>query len=171
MQNIVVNDANIFIDLLDIGLLDEFFRLQWEIHTTDFVMLELLREGQKEAVTHYQNGNRLHVKGFEVPELVEIRNLHKVHENKTNISLTDCSVWYYAKKNGYVLLTGYRKLRSISQRDGVEVKGILYVFDALVAENLISPASAAEKLSLLHELNSRLPLEEIEKRIKSWRNI
>lgn len=41
MKQIVVNDTNVFIDLLEVGLLDKFFLLSWEIHTTDFVMLEL----------------------------------------------------------------------------------------------------------------------------------
>lgn len=39
MQRIVVNDINVFIDLLDIGLLDHFFQLSWEVHTTDFVII------------------------------------------------------------------------------------------------------------------------------------
>lgn len=54
MKKIVVNDTNVFIDLLDIGLLNEFFCLDWEIHTTDFVMYELRKEGQLETVGQYQ---------------------------------------------------------------------------------------------------------------------
>lgn len=47
MEKIVVNDTNIFIDLFNVDLLDEFFSIPWEVHTTRFVMLELLREGQQ----------------------------------------------------------------------------------------------------------------------------
>lgn len=32
---IVVSDANIFIDLCNVGLLEDFFLLPWHIHTTD----------------------------------------------------------------------------------------------------------------------------------------
>jgi rRNA-processing protein FCF1 len=168
MKKIVVNDTNVFIDLLDVGLLDEFFQLSWEIHTTDFVMFELFREGQKEAVAHFQKMNRLHVASFEPEELTRIRGLHKLHESKTNVSFTDCSVWYYAKSNGYALLTGDRKLRMYSQKDDVEVRGILYVFDMLVEEKIIIPSVAAERLMRLCELNPRLPKDETENRIKAW---
>lgn len=168
MQRIVVNDTNVFIDLLDIGLLEHFFQLSWEVHTTDFVMFELNRENQRDVVESYQANKLLHVVAFEMDELCEIRGLQKVCDNKTNVSLTDCSVWYYAKCKGYMLLTGDRKLRTSSMKDGVEVRGILYVFDKLVEEAILTPAVATEKLQQLQIINPRLPKDEIEKRIKSW---
>jgi hypothetical protein len=42
-ERVVVNDTNVFIDLYSIGLLEEFFSLPWEVHTTNLVMLELKR--------------------------------------------------------------------------------------------------------------------------------
>jgi len=41
----VVNKANTLIDMLEIGISDEFFRLPFEIHTTDFVKAEIKGEG------------------------------------------------------------------------------------------------------------------------------
>lgn len=32
MKKIVVNDTNVFIDLFEVGLLEEFFHLPWEIY-------------------------------------------------------------------------------------------------------------------------------------------
>lgn len=43
MQPLVVSDTNIFIDLWKIDLLDAFFQLPVEIHTTDFVINELTK--------------------------------------------------------------------------------------------------------------------------------
>ena len=119
MKKIVVNDTNVFIDLHDVGLLEQFFHLPWEVHTTDFVMLELLNEGQKDTVTAYERDGSLHVATFEFEEIIEIDNLHKKVIDKTNLSLTDCSVWYYAKQNNYTLLTGDRKLRNSAVNEGV----------------------------------------------------
>ena len=51
---------------------------------------------------------------------------------------------------------------------GVEVRGILYVFDELVETGTIPFEIAAEKLALLKELNPRLPQSELEKRLKMW---
>jgi rRNA-processing protein FCF1 len=169
MKKIVVNDTNVFIDLYEVGLLDEFFSLPWEVHTTDFVMLELLKEGQHDTVARYKAEKRLIVPVFEAKEMLEIGNLFQQSLNKTNLSLTDCSVWYYAKVNNYILLTGDRKLRTTSAYEGVEVHGVIYVFDRLVEFNVISRQVAVKKLQQLYSINSRLPKEEIEKRINLWK--
>ena len=169
MKKIVVNDTNVFIDLYEVGLLEEFFSLPWEVHTTDFVMLELQREGQHETVAKYKADNRLVVSVFEAKEMSEIGNLFKQNMNRTNLSLTDCSVWYYAKVNNYILLTGDRKLRTVSAYSGVEVHGVIYAFDTLVEFEIISRQLAVEKLQQLYVINPRLPKEEIEKRINLWK--
>ena len=169
MKKIVVNDTNIFIDLYEVGLLEEFFSLPWEVHTTDFVILELQREGQHETVAKYKTDKRLVVPVFEAKEMSEIGNLFQQNMNRTNLSLTDCSVWYYAKANNYILLTGDRKLRTVSVYDDVEVHGVIYVFDALVESNMISRQVAVEKLQQLCVINPRLPKEEIDKRINLWK--
>ena len=169
MKKIVVNDTNVFIDLYEVGLLEEFFSLPWEVHTTDFVMLELRREGQHETVAKYKADKRLVIPVFEAKEMSEIGNLFQQNMNRTNLSLTDCSVWYYAKVNNYLLLTGDRKLRTTSILDGVEVHGVIYVFDALVEFNMISRQVAVEKLQQLYAINPRLPKEEIDKRINLWK--
>ena len=169
MKKIVVNDTNVFIDLYEVGLLEEFFSLPWEVHTTDFVMLELQREGQHETVAKYKANKRLVVPVLEAKAMSEIGVLYQQNMNKTNLSLTDCSVWYYAKVNNYILLTGDRKLRTTSILDGVEVHGVIYVFDALMEFDMISHQVAVEKLQQLYAINPRLPKEEIEKRINLWK--
>ena len=168
MKQIVVNDTNVFIDLHDVGLLDKFFRLPWEVYTTDFVMSELQQDDQKAAVVGFKAEGRLHVVEFEFEEIVEINKLKQQYNVQTNVSLTDCSVWYYAKQNGYILLSGDRKLRNSAMKDGVEVKGILYVFDMLVETETITLKTASEKLALLKAINPRLPENEIKKRLKRW---
>lgn len=169
MKKIVVNDTNVFIDLYEVGLLEEFFSLPWEVHTTDFVMLELQREGQHETVAKYKTDKRLIVPVFEAKEMSEIANLYQQNMNRTNLSLTDWSVWYYAKVNNYVLLTGDRKLRTASILDGIVVHGVIHVFDCLVECDIISRQVAVEKLQHLYSLNPRLPKEEIDKRINLWK--
>ena len=169
MKKIVVNDTNVFIDLYEVGLLEEFFSLPWEVHTTNFVMLELLKEGQHDTIAKYKADQRLNVPVFEAEELMEIGNLYQQNLNKINLSFTDCSVWYYAKVNKYILLTGDRKLRTVSVFDGVDVHGVVYVFDNLVELEIISRQIAIEKLQQLYAINNRLPKEEIDKRINKWR--
>lgn len=168
MKKIVVNDTNVFIDLHDVGLLEQFFLLPWEVHTTVFVMLELTHEGQKDAVASYESDGSLRIAKFSFEEILEIDSLQKSITDKTNLSFTDCSVWYYAKQNNYTLLTGDHKLRNSALNEGVEVRGIIYVFDELVAAGILPPSLATEKLALLKSINPRLPDNEIDKHLKLW---
>ncbi len=168
MKKIVVNDTNVFIDLYSVGLTEEFFTLPWEVHTTELVMLELLREGQIETVRHYIEDGRLHVPTLDANDMTAVAKMHLQFIGKTNVSMTDCSVWYYAKQNGYVLLTGDRKLRKASVLDKVEVHGILHVFDCLVDNGIITADDAAKKLKKLYIINSRLPQDAIDERLKRW---
>lgn len=169
MEKIVVNDTNIFIDLFNVDLLEEFFSIPWEVHTTRFVMLELQHEGQQEKVSAYQESGKLHIPNLGSRELTEIALLFQRYENQANLSFTDCSVWYYAKIHNYVLLTGDRKLRTASVFDGVEVHGILHVFDRLVDNGIISYQVAIERIELLYQTNPRLPQGEKEKRLLAWK--
>lgn len=168
MKKIVVNDTNVFIDLFNVGLLEGFFSLPWEVHTTEFVMLELTREGQRDSVCQFEDNGLLHIPVFDESVMSEILELYLQHVNKTNVSLTDCTAWYYAKHNGYTLLTGDRKLRNASLIDGVDVHGIIYIIDKLVEEGILAKRLAISKLRQLGRLNSRLPKDKIDKRIKQW---
>lgn len=57
---IAVTDANIFIDLYNLGLTQSFFSLEFEIHTTSAVLFELYAE-QQEILQAYQSVGRLEV--------------------------------------------------------------------------------------------------------------
>ncbi len=168
MKQIVVDDTNIFIDLHEVGLLDEFFHLPWEVYTTDLVMSKLQCENQRYAVLRFKENGVLHVAQFNFEEIVEISKLQQHFNKKTNVSLTDCSAWYYAKQNGYTMLVGDCKLRHSTIHDGIDVEGIFYVLDMLVETGAIPLEIASEKLALLYKINPRLPKDEIEKRLKLW---
>ena len=167
MERIAISDTNIFIDLIEIELLDEFFGLPWEIHTTDMIVHELKNAKQHEKIAAYC-GKSLHVKSFEVEEMIRLIDFHATQHERTNVTLQDCSVWFYAMESSCTLLTGDAKLRNAARKSGVDVHGVIYVIDKLVEENILSCRDAIDKLKQLKMLNQRLPLPEIEKRIKLW---
>lgn len=168
MGTIVVNDTNIFIDLISVDLLDEFFSLPIDIHTTDFVVHELTEPLQQKKVESYIRQNKLTVKLHSAIEVIEIAEFQTTCDN--NVSITDCSVWLYAKKNNYTLLTGDGKLRKSASKSGVEVCGILKIFDMLVEDyQIISKQNGADMLEKLFKINNRLPSHEIENRLNKWR--
>lgn len=169
MEKIVVSDTNIFIDLISVDLLTDFFKLPWEIHTTDMIIHELLIAEQQEAIRVFEEEGRLLVKKHSSKEMVELAGMRLEASKTSNASIQDCSVWKLAKDMGCSLLTGDGKLRKIVQKDEVEVHGILYLFDKLLEHDIIDSGTAIERMEALKNINTRLPKDEIDKRIHSWK--
>ena len=167
-MEIVINDTNIFLDLYDIGLLDTFFRLPVRVHTVDFVVNEISRPNQTQAIRQLIDNGMLVVKDYSV---VDIPNLFQFNvECGGNLTLTDSTVIYYAKSMpGCRILTGDRQLRNRAEQRGIKVSGILYVFDQLVELQLLPCAEASKKLAELFRINPRLPKGEVEARIEKWK--
>ena len=162
-MKIVVNDANILIDLANLDLLSKLAQLAIELHTNDFVMNEIKQPEQIEKVNKIVNTGKLIVAQTKSDEYIEIIKLQT-----KNLSFEDCSIWYYTKKMKGILLTGDNNLRKTVKASGIEVRGVLYVFDKLLENNIISRQEACEKLTALYKINSRLPKKEIDKRLNNW---
>ena len=113
----------------------------------------------------YKNG---YLKIIETEETIDFQNISELLESSSGLSFEDCSVWYYSKKLSGTLLTGDGKLRKQVSKQGIEVRGIIYVFDELVKESLVEFPIAIEKIKQLFQLNNRLPKKEIDKRIEHW---
>lgn len=163
MNKFVISDTNILIDLHTASLLGDFLALPAEVHTMDLVLTEIETPSIKAAVDELVREGVLLVDSITDDQMEGVLELMS-----GNLSITDCSVWFMAKKNGWTLLTGDKALRTKAQEDGVDVHGILHIFDVLVNTETISPSSAAEKLRILFDYNKRIPKEEVDKRLQSW---
>lgn len=161
---LLVNDANILIDLLQINLLHEFFNLPYKFHVTDLVAAEVHEANRDKLDTCIDQG-LITRKGFDYQELMEIQLLSISNKG---LSIPDCSCLYHAQETGGRLLTGDAALRKCAERNQVRVYGLLWVFDQLLKEKIIVKGSAHEKLSLLLSINPRLPQIECKKRLKMW---
>lgn len=166
-MKIIVNDTNIFIDMHSIGLLKPMCELPYEIHTVDFVIAELIDPVQSRDVNELVETGKIIVNQFSAEELMEI--VAEFHSVSGNLSLPDCSVCYYAKRHRVPMITGDRRLRKHAELQSIEVHGILFLFDELVANSIISPIIAADKLEYLITINARLPRAAIRERIENWR--
>ncbi len=169
MEKIVVSDTNIFIDLISVNLLDGFFGLPWEIHTADMVIKELKDSCQRAAVETFRQQGRLKVSCFDGKEMIELMRMRNQALHSSNVSIQDCSVWKLARNLGCSLLTGDNRLRKVAQKDHVEVHGILYLFDRMLEHQVIGHETAISKLQSLYSINSRLPKDEIDKRLELWK--
>jgi hypothetical protein len=164
MIRIAVTDANIFIDLIILGLLEHLFGLDLEIHTTREVF-DQLTTFQKSFLESYIDDGRLVIYNFSGDELAEIGTL----DFPAGLEPADRTVFYYADRLGCLVISGDNKLRKFCERKKLEVHGLVWVFDQVVALELIPKIIAVERLEKLISYNDRLPLDEIMKRIRKWR--
>ncbi len=162
---LLVNDAGILIDLLKIDLIEPFFQLENEFHITDFVRAEVQEINAGHLDTFIQDG-KLIKKTFTFEELEQIQLLEVKHRA---LSIPDCSCLYLAELLSATLLTGDGALRKIAEQNKINVHGILWVFDELVRQDLISPATAHNKLKKIISINPRLPVDTCNKRLIKWK--
>lgn len=166
---IVVTDANIFIDLYDLGLTKSFFNLELEIHTTSAVLYELYSE-QQEILQAYQSVGRLEVHNLKEQDFIEIYN-----ENyPKSLSEADKSVLHVANKINACVLSSDKTLRNCAKNKEIEYHGMIWIFDKFVETATLTPKEAKAKLNQLIDANflfrnNQKLVEEIEKRLKNWK--
>jgi rRNA-processing protein FCF1 len=163
---IFINDTNILIDLAELDLLKEFSKIDAELCTGDLIIDELKNASQKEMIDKLVDTGILKVLSLGAEELFE--KVAPMVDDTTGLSLEDCSVWYLAQKHKGILLSGDGRLRKQATKEGIDVKGIIYVFDELVNQSIITEQKGAEKLLQLKDYNPRLPQKELDSRIKKW---
>lgn len=164
-MNIVVCDANILIDLLQVDLFNAFLKLNWEMHVPPDVIDEVQEVNSDQLVRAIQLRDiRLPV--FTSEELFHIQDYKARYQP---LSIQDCSCLLLAENLFAILLTGERRLKNIATSShGIQVHGVLWVFEQLVAKKIITPRKAHAGMSQLITLNNRLPKAECERLLKRW---
>ena len=163
-MKIVVSDTNILIDLIELDMLDFFFNLPLEITTTDLVLYELNAPKQDKILEAAQL-NKIKILSASASQLQKI---NVIYHNKKGISLTDSEVFYFAKEEKAILLTGDGNLRKFAHQEGLDVKGIIWIFDLFEENKILDMKILSDRIEKLLELNQRLPVDECNKRIKRW---
>ena len=156
---LLISDANIFIDLDKIGILELCSKLSHKIVTTDFVYNELYHN-QKSTLDKIN----IEILSFEDVELLDFYQTYG-GLGQVGISSPDYSLIYKAKKVKGAIVTGDGTLRNYIKRENIDVYGIFFILDTILNENLLSYGEWLEKLKLLQQLNKRLPRKEFEKRL------
>jgi hypothetical protein len=98
-MKLLINDANILIDIVKLDIIEAFLSLDFDLHTTDFVFEEL-EEYQQASLKSERFGI---IKTENQEDFVDIINL--LNSNK-GLSFEDCSVWHYTKNMNGTLITG-----------------------------------------------------------------
>jgi hypothetical protein len=171
-MKIAVKDANVFIDLESMGLLDLWFQLGIETLTSSFVVMELEDGGHENALACIRAGQAVEseISGEEMAgAFADFQDAF----GATGLSETDLSVIYLAIRENAMVLSGDRLLRTTANAHHLEVHGTLWMMDQMVGEALLNPTVAADRLEALIRRTGReqryLPKAECELRINRWR--
>jgi len=158
-MKVLITDANILIDLLKTETVDCFFKLEYEIYTTQAVLDECNDDQQKILLKQIRAG-RLSIFHLDDADNETVENL--IIENK-GLSYADCTILHTAKSMKAVLLTGDYKLRQVTQEADIAVKGIFWVFDEMLIQKVLEKKEYHQKLLKLKDVNRWLPEDEFEK--------
>jgi len=167
-MRLAVTDACIFIDLIVLDLVEPFFGMPVEIHTTFDVFDELYPEQQQQLSVYKLAGQ------------LTIHNL--IQEDKEKIqeivfpralSYNDKTVIYLADKLNALLLSSDKAVRNYSKANTIEYHGMLWIFDKLLESSQITYQLAIQKIkeltaeNIVYQNNMELT-SEIGKRILCW---
>jgi hypothetical protein len=163
-MRVAVKDACILIDLANGGLLEAWFQLGIETCTTDLVLRQVKADNQWQAVKAFVDAGLLLVHSLSGAELLKIQRDY----GHLPVGVEDRTALYVAVKLKAILLTGDRRLRIEGMKQELEVRGLLWVLDELVARNVITPKLAAVKLTTIRASGAFLPTKECDERLKQW---
>ena len=162
-MKIAIKDANVFIDLEAMGLLDLWFQLGITTLTSSFVVQELEDGGHMNALASIRAGQAM------AGAFADFVDKH----GQGGLSEADLSVIYLAIREKAMVITGDRMLRTMADARHLEIHGTLWIMDQLVFASLLRPALAADRLESLMQRTGRerryLPKNESQARINKWR--
>lgn len=167
-MKIAVTDACIFIDLIELQLTSHFFGLNIDIHTTLDVYNELYDE-QQEWLKVYGSVGKLTIHNLSQEEKASIQNTIF----PKSLSDNDKSVLFLADKLEAMILSSDKAVRRFAKNKAIEYHGMLWIFDSLIENELLSKSDAILKIrqlvnnNIVYQNNMELN-EEIAKRIKKW---
>lgn len=161
---LLISDANILIDVLDGGISEQFFQLDYEYAVPDVLYEEELKVSHPELI---QNG--LTIKALTDVTVVDAFNLNVKH-HQTGVSVIDCMALALARQEKCLLLTGDNALRKVSLGEGTEVRGTIWLVGEMLMEELLTANEAECAYRLMREAGSRLPWKDADTQINKYRN-
>ena len=167
-MKIAITDACIFIDLFYLDLTTEVFSLQLEIHTSVDVIFELYKEQQDHLAVFISNG-KLTTHNLTAEE----RNKIQTFNYPRSLSDSDKIVLYLASRLNAMVLSSDKTIRNTAKNKAIDYHGMIWIFDQLVNNNLITKKEASLKLTrlittnLIYQNNKEL-VAELQKRLTFW---
>ena len=155
-KEIVIKDACILFDLVDLNLLEDFFQLEVSAFTTPQVIGEITNESQWGEVSKFIDNGKLQI---DVEGKYEA--IAELFDEYAGLSIPDSSVLESAIRKDAIIFSSDGSLRKISARKNLTVRGVLWIVEELHSRTLLTKEIAMEKLNLYEKINQRSPIKEI----------
>lgn len=157
MSQLLISDANILIDLEDGELITDLFKLPFQFQVPDMLFADEL-----EADHGYLLEHGLQLGELTPASMAEVEILVKKYKQPSRY---DCFALVLAKQEGCLLLTGDQNLRKAAEQEGIEVKGTLWIIEAMTTHQVISVQAARMAYKRMKQKGRRLPWELAEARL------
>jgi len=160
---VLVSDTSVLIDLERGDLLEDLFRLPFEFAVPDLLFVRELAGDL---------GDRLIALGLRVEVLspVELSRATTIRRQRANLSTPDTFAFAIAESRKWTLLTGDGGLRELAASVGLEMHGVLWIFDQLANGNHIGFDRLHAGLTVIStHPRCRLPATEIRRRLTRFK--
>ena len=161
-MRVLVSDSSVLLELTKRGLLPAMFRLPFE-----FVVPDLLFEEELIDLGEYSRDD-LRKFGLRVEELdpVGVTAALSYQARRRRLSLVDCFALALASRRGYRLLTGDKTMRSFAQAEAIDVHGVLWLVDEMIAATVLPTTTIlAALVAMRDDPRCHLPAQELATRI------
>ena len=156
---VLVSDTSVLIDLERGQLLEEVFLLPFELAVPDLLYARELAGPL---------GDQLAALGLRVEELTpaELSRATTVRRQNANLSTPDTFAFAIAQSRQWTLLTGDGGLRQLALTEGIDIHGVLWLFDQLADGDHVGLDRLRVSLSTIAaHPRCRLPTHEVRQRL------
>lgn len=169
-MKIVIQDANIIIDAINMGITHFFKEMGIEFHTTDLVNNEIQGDAQRLKLDQLIADGLMLIDTLEGDDAMRLFSMTMEYGAISNLTPEDCSVLVLAEKYDARLLTGDQKLVRYAKKRNIIVNGILWITDTLVEKGIVSKKEMIPYLEKLKETNRRAP-KQTDERINDYKKL
>ena len=157
-MQLLINDANILIDIEIAGLTKIVFRLPFTFCTPDLLFYDELGDDYSHLIEH----------GLRLLELTprSIQFTLELEHTYKQPSRYDCLALSLAVQEQCPLLTGDRALRKAAEQTNVTVHGMIWLVEKMIEHELLTRATARQAYQKMQLAGSRLPWKEAFSRLE-----
>ncbi len=164
-KQILISDACILFDLIDLKLIEVFFSQDYHFNTTSFVQNEIVEREQKLIIEKHIASGKL-----KIDSDASIETTIELQSKYPTLSFSDCSLLDLALRIDAILLTSDKSLRNIAERNSIIVRGILGIILNLFQNRIIPLDVAIKSLEEYTIINHWAPKHEAKMMISKLKN-